>query len=79
MATVREGNKSVLLVVDVQVGVMRDSWDSARIIKNVSRAVERARAQGVPVMWVQHSDDDLAFGSPAWEGFRSCGSPRARR
>ena len=25
MATVREGNKPVLLVVDVQVGVMRDS------------------------------------------------------
>ena len=67
MATVREGNKAVLLVVDVQVGVMNESWDAPRIIKNVSRAVERARAQGVPVIWVQHSDKDLAHGSPEWQ------------
>ena len=26
MATLREGNKPVLLVVDVQVGVMNESW-----------------------------------------------------
>jgi nicotinamidase-related amidase len=66
MATVRKGNKPVLLVVDVQVGVMNESWDAPRIVKNVSRAVERARAQGVPVIWVQHSDKDLPQGSPEW-------------
>ena len=66
MATVRQGNKGVLLVVDVQVGVMSESWDATRIIKNVSRAVERARAQGVPVIWVQHSDKELVYGSPEW-------------
>ena len=37
VATVREGNKGVLLVVDVQVGVMRDAWEAPRVIKNVSR------------------------------------------
>ena len=67
MATVREGNKPVLLVVDVQVGVMSDSWDAPRVIKNVSRAVERARAQGVPVVWVQHSNQELVHGSPPWQ------------
>lgn len=67
MATVREGNKGVLLVVDVQAGVMNDSWDAPRIIKNVSRAVERARAQGVPVLWVQHADKELPRGSPEWQ------------
>lgn len=66
MATVRKGNKGVLLVVDVQVGVMNEAWDAARIINNVSRAVERARAQSVPVIWVQHSDNDLPSGSPQW-------------
>jgi len=66
MATVRDGNKPVLLVVDVQVGVMDESWDAPRIIKNVARAVERARAQGVPVLWVQHSAEDLLEGSPEW-------------
>jgi len=67
MATIREGNKAALLVVDVQVGVMRQSWDAARITANVSRAVERARAAGVPVIWVQHSDNELPSGSPAWQ------------
>jgi nicotinamidase-related amidase len=67
MATVREGSKAVLLVVDVQNGVMRDAWDAPRIIGNVARAVERAREQGVPVVWVQHNDEDLPRGSPQWE------------
>jgi len=67
MAAVREGNKGVLLVVDVQVGVMSEAWDAPRIIRNVVRAVDRARAQDVPVMWIQHSGDDLVHGSPEWQ------------
>ena len=67
MAAVREGNKGVLMVVDVQVGVVREAWDAARIVGNVSHAVARARAQGVPVIWVQHSDEELAYGSTDWQ------------
>ncbi len=67
MATVREGKAGILLVVDAQVGVMRESWDAPRIIANVARAVERARAKGVPVIWVQHSGKELAYGSPEWQ------------
>jgi nicotinamidase-related amidase len=67
MATVRAGSKGVLLVVDVQVGVMSEAWEATRVIKNVSRAVERARAHGVPVIWVQHADDELPSGSPEWQ------------
>jgi nicotinamidase-related amidase len=67
MATIREGNKGVLLVVDVQVGVMSELWDAPRIIGNVARTVERARAKGVPVIWVQHSDEELPQGSPGWQ------------
>lgn len=67
MATIREGNKGVLLVVDVQAGVVREAWDVPRILANVARAVERARTQGIPVIWVQHSDEELVYGSPAWQ------------
>jgi nicotinamidase-related amidase len=67
MTTVREGTSGVLLVVDVQVDVMAGAWDSERIITNVGRAVERARAEGVPVVWVQHSDDEMPEGSPEWQ------------
>ncbi|MEP7299687.1 MAG: isochorismatase family protein [Burkholderiales bacterium] len=67
MASVRAGNTGVLVVVDVQVGVVREAWDAPRIVGNVARAVERARAQGVPVIWVQHSGDDLPRGSADWQ------------
>jgi nicotinamidase-related amidase len=67
MATVREGNQAALVVVDVQVGVMREAWDAARVIENVARAVERARAENVPVIWVQHTDQDLPKDSPQWQ------------
>ncbi|CAL1241982.1 cysteine hydrolase family protein [Candidatus Methylocalor cossyra] len=67
MATVRSGNKGVLLVVDMQAGVLNGTWDTARIVGNVSRAVERARTLGVPVIWVQHADEELVRGSPEWQ------------
>ena len=67
MATVRTGNRSVLLVVDFQVGVVKDAWDASRVGANVARAVERARAGSVPVLWVQHEDDDMPRGSPPWQ------------
>ncbi len=67
MAVVREGSQEVLLVVDVQVGVMKNVWDAPRIIKNVGTAVAKARKQGVPVIWVQHADDELVYGSSDWQ------------
>jgi nicotinamidase-related amidase len=67
MAIVREGNKVVLLVVDVQVGVMRNAWDSPRIINNIGVAVEKARQSSVPVIWVLHSDAELVYNSPDWK------------
>ena len=67
MATVREGGQAALMVVDVQVGVVREAWDAGRIVGNVVRVVERARGEGVPVIWVQHADENLAAGSADWQ------------
>lgn len=67
MASVREGTAGVLVVVDVQVGVMRQAWDAARVIGHVARAVERARENSVPVIWVQHTNDELLRDSAAWQ------------
>jgi nicotinamidase-related amidase len=67
MATIREGNKPVLIVVDVQVGVVSEAWDTRRVIQNVSRAVERARSEGVPVIWVQHYNHEFPRGSAQWQ------------
>jgi nicotinamidase-related amidase len=67
MSTIHEGKNTALIVVDVQVGVMNNAWDAARVIGNVAHTVERARAQGVPVNWVQHSDAELVHGSAKWQ------------
>jgi nicotinamidase-related amidase len=67
MASVRAGSKSILMVVDVQVGVVAEAWQASRVVANVARAVERARARQVPVIWVQHADEELVHGSPEWQ------------
>jgi nicotinamidase-related amidase len=67
MSTVRPGNQSALVVVDVQVGVMADCWEASRVIEKVARSVERARAAGVPVIWVQHEGDEMPRDSSAWQ------------
>lgn len=59
--------RPALLVVDVQVGVVAEAWDAPRIVANVARTVDRAREAGVPVLWVQHGDEELPPGSPAWQ------------
>ena len=60
-------NANILLIVDAQVGVLRITWNASRIIENISLAVEKAREQGIPVIWVQHTDDELVSGSPDWK------------
>lgn len=62
-----KGNQAVLIVVDVQVGVMQNLWDTPRIIQNIQTAVEKARAQHIPVIWVQHEEDGLDFNTPDWQ------------
>jgi nicotinamidase-related amidase len=63
----RLGSRSALLVVDVQVGVVATAWERDRIVGNVALAVRRARDAGVPVIWVQHDDEDLKRDTPQWE------------
>lgn len=60
-------HRAVLLIVDVQVGVMKAAWEAPRVIANVARVVERARAEQVPVVWVQHENHELPNGSDAWQ------------
>jgi nicotinamidase-related amidase len=67
MAVIREGNQAVLIVVDVQVSVMRNAWEAPRVIRNIAQVVDKARRLDVPVIWVQHADDDLVSGSPDWQ------------
>ena len=41
--------------------------DRNGVIANINTLVGKARAQDVPVVWVQHSDDHLLRGSEGWQ------------
>jgi nicotinamidase-related amidase len=58
--------KSALVVVDAQVGVLASVWESTRVINNLESLVRKARSAGVPVIWVQHSDKELQYGTEPW-------------
>ena len=67
MTTLRDRPNTALLVIDVQNGVVAKAHDRDGVIKNINTVVDKARAEDVPVIWVQHSDDDLPQGSEPWE------------
>jgi nicotinamidase-related amidase len=66
MATLGNRKNTALLVVDVQNGVVAGAHERDAVVANVGSLVERARREGVPVVWVQHSSDELARGSNEW-------------
>ncbi|MDH6630063.1 nicotinamidase-related amidase [Streptomyces sp. LBL] len=66
MTTLENRPNTVLLVVDVQKGVVEGAHQRDAVVANVAGLVERARREGVPVVWVQHSDEELTRGSDDW-------------
>ena len=66
MTTLQNRPNTALLVVDVQNGVVAQAHERGAVVANVGSLVERARQEQVPVVWVQHSDDELERGSEAW-------------
>ena len=65
--TILGRNKSALIIIDVQVGVVADAYQRDVIVSRIQNLLERARVAAVPVVWVQHSDEGLIKGSPEWE------------
>ncbi len=66
MTTLVDRPHTALLVIDVQNGVVAEAYERDAVIARIVALVEKARAEGVPVVWVQHSGDGLAIGSDAW-------------
>jgi nicotinamidase-related amidase len=66
MTTLENRPNTALLVVDVQQGVVAEAHERDAVVSNVGSLVERARRERVPVVWVQHSDEQLVRGSDAW-------------
>ena len=68
MTTLENRPNEALLVIDVQKGVVGESFNRDAVVANVAALVDRAREANTPVVWVQHSDsNEMPIGSDAWQ------------
>jgi nicotinamidase-related amidase len=67
MTTLPNRPHTALIVIDVQNGVVDGAPNRDDVIANINTLAGHARAQDVPVIWVQHNDDGLPRGSADWE------------
>ena len=70
MTTLDNRPNTALLVVDVQNGVVDAAHDRDTIVTNIAALVDKARAAGTAVVWVQHNDDGLPRDSEEWNYVR---------
>jgi nicotinamidase-related amidase len=66
MTTLENRPNTALIVVDVQNGVVGAAHERDAVVANIGSLVDKARRERVPIVWVQHSDDQLAKGSDDW-------------
>jgi nicotinamidase-related amidase len=67
MTTLESRPDTALLVVDMQIAALERAHEHDAVVATVGSLVERARQAGVPVVWVQHADEQLARGSDGWQ------------
>jgi nicotinamidase-related amidase len=67
VTTLKDRPNTALLVIDVQNGVVANAHDRDGVITNINTLVEKARSEDVPVIWVQHSSEELPIDSEEWQ------------
>lgn len=67
MTTLPDRPGTALLIIDVQNGVVGDAHDRDGVVANINTLLDKARTAAVPVVWIQHSDEDMPIGSRDWE------------
>lgn len=67
MTTLKDRPTHALLVVDVQNGVVAAAYARDKVVAKIGLLVEQSRRERIPVIWVQHSDQQLARGSDEWQ------------
>src|SRR5262245_54704550 len=66
MTTLENRPKTALLVLDTQTRVVEGAHERDKVVANIGSLVDRAPGDGVPVVWVQHSDEELPRDSDGW-------------
>ena len=67
MSAFKDRPNTALVVIDVQNDVVGRAFRRNQVISNIAQLVSAARSQQVPVVWVQHSDDELVKDTFGWQ------------
>ena len=68
MTTLSDRPNTALIVIDVQNGVVGDdAHERDAVVGTIGGLVDRARDEGVPVVWVQHSDEEMPRDTEEWQ------------
>jgi len=67
MTTLKNRPQTALVVIDVQNGVVAGTHERDTVVAHIHELVDKARLEHVPVVWVQHADEQLVRGSDDWQ------------
>jgi nicotinamidase-related amidase len=67
MTTLVNRPNTALLVIDVQNGVVGEAYDRDSIVARIAILIDKARAAGADVVWIQHNSDELPRDSERWQ------------
>ena len=67
MTSLSDRPNTALVVVDMQNDVVGNAYLRDEVIANINTLVEKARSELVPVIWVQHSNEEMPEGSDGWQ------------
>ena len=67
MSSLDDRPNTALVVIDVQNDVVVNAYERDRVVAAISGLVDKARAEQVPVIWVQHADDGLVADTEGWQ------------
>jgi Isochorismatase family len=67
VTTLQSRPNTALIVIDVQTGVVAGNYERDAVVANIAGLVDKARQEGIPVVWVRHCDEHLERGSDEWQ------------
>ena len=67
MTALHDRRNTALLVIDVQNNVVANAYHRDEVIANIRDLIAKARADRVPIIWIQHHDAELSKGSDGWQ------------
>ncbi|AOW95117.1 hypothetical protein BFN03_16245 [Rhodococcus sp. WMMA185] len=61
------GTRAALIIIDLQVGYMAEAAGTGDVVQTIQALRAKAKATGVPVVFIQHEESGFGPGDLGWE------------